>query len=387
MEWLQKNTLLIGYYKKQHINFDNDTISSFDLDHTLIRPKIIKGKSRTFPNNKDPHDWEFHYANVKNVLNKLIKKNRIIIYTNQSNILNHVNIWKEKIENIAKQLNLPFEIYVSTEHDKYRKPLTFGWSEFIKGNKETSFYCGDAMGRKGIYVTKGNKPDHSSCDLMFAKNLKIAFKTPEDIFKNIKIVIPEIEYKIPTLCSTIPDDVISCLSNLPQKLNIIINVGFPGSGKSYFSNMFLKMLKYKIINQDKLKTLAKCKKEACIQLEKNRNIVIDNTNVSKNTRHEWVLIGKKYKADVVIVHFNTPVTMCKHNNIFRNIITNGKQKIIPTIAYNIANKYFELPSTNELVSGNVPNINENVKKIYTIEPYYMINSTSETVLYTQYLHT
>lgn len=363
MEWLNKNTILIGYYKKKHINFNSTMVCGFDLDHTLIKPK---GK-RIFPNNKDSDDWEFNYDNVQKILNKLSLTRRIIIYTNQSKLTKdgHVEYWKNKIDNIAKELNIPFEIYVSTSEDKYRKPLTFGWNEFINCDRETSFYCGDAMGRQG---------DHSCCDLMFAKNLNVAFKTPEYMFQNKEIDIPEIKYEIAPICKDIPKDVLQCLIELPRKLNIIINVGFQGSGKSLFSKTFLDMLQYERINQDTLKTLANCKKEAIKLLNKNKNIVIDNTNMSKNTRHEWIKIGKKYKAIIIIIHFNSSIKICKHNNIFRNVMTNGKMKTIPTIAYNMANKHFEQPT-----------LAEGVNKIYTINPFYLDLNAENTLFYKQYL--
>jgi bifunctional polynucleotide phosphatase/kinase len=367
MEWNNNKKLLIGFYKKKYINFRNMMVCGFDLDHTLIRPKQHNNKARVFPNNKDPTDWEFNYDNVKQVLAKLSLARRLIIYTNQSGLEKGdcIEFWKEKIDNIAKELNIPFEIYVSLKNDKYRKPLTFGWRQYINCNKETSFYCGDAMGRNN---------DHSCCDLMFSKNLEIMFQSPERIFQNNDIDVPEIKYELAPLVKEIPKEVLNCLMQLPHKLNIIINVGFQGSGKSYFSEMFLKMLKYRIVNQDTLGTLSKCKQEAIRQLEKKRNIVIDNTNMSKNTRHEWIKIGKKYNAIIIVIHFTTSIALSKHNNIFRNVISNGDKKLIPVIAYNIANKYFEEPT-----------MAEGIKKIYTINPFFMDLDPIDTSLYKQYL--
>jgi bifunctional polynucleotide phosphatase/kinase len=362
MNWITHETLLIGYYKEDEIDFKNEVICGFDLDHTLIQPKTGK----KFPKNDDSDDWKFYYNNVINILTQYLKKGRIIIQTNQKKIKkdNHIEAWKQKILNIAKQLNIPFEIYASLSDDKYRKPLTNIWDKYIEYNDE-SFYCGDAI--------DPNKY-HSACDLMLAKNLGITFKSPSEIFKNKIIHIPEIKYDSSFVTKTTPKEVIKILIKIHNvnKLNMIINVGFPGSGKSWFSKIFLKMLNYKIINQDTLKTVNNCKKMATKYLELNKNIVIDNTNMSKQTRNEWITLGKKYKTNIIILYFNASVNISKHNNIFRNITTN--KKLIPNIAYNIMKSKFELPNTNE-----------GVDNVFVIEPFFLDHDANHTCIYKQYL--
>jgi DNA 3'-phosphatase len=70
----------------------------------------------------------------------------------------------------------------STAHTKeesaFRKPGIGLWKrvlELMENNidLESSFYCGDAAGRK---------TDHSNDDLLFAKNAKLKFYTPEEYF-------------------------------------------------------------------------------------------------------------------------------------------------------------------------------------------------------------
>ena len=49
---------------------------------------------------------------------------------------------------------------------------------------EKSFYCGDSAGRNKNPTT--NKPDLSDSDIKFALNIKLSFKTPEEIFVSNK---------------------------------------------------------------------------------------------------------------------------------------------------------------------------------------------------------
>jgi bifunctional polynucleotide phosphatase/kinase len=79
---------------------------------------------------------------------------------------------------------LPFQIFISTQKDKYYKPSTGMWSfmnnERNKGkhiDKDLSFFVGDAAGRK---------KDHSDSDKKFAENCGVTFYT-EDEFFNKKI--------------------------------------------------------------------------------------------------------------------------------------------------------------------------------------------------------
>lgn len=71
------------------------------------------------------------------------------------------------------------------------------WEYFVKNfNQNTkidmskSFYCGDAAGRP----KRGVLPkDHSNGDRLFALNIGIPFKTPEELFLNKKEVLPKLE--------------------------------------------------------------------------------------------------------------------------------------------------------------------------------------------------
>lgn len=73
---------------------------------------------------------------------------------------------------------------------------------------------------------------------------------------------------------------------------MIIFVGSAASGKSTFWKTHLS--DYVRVNRDTLKTREKCLKAAEEALKKGENVVIDNTNPTKNDRKDYIDLAKKY---------------------------------------------------------------------------------------------
>ena len=145
-------------------------IAAFDLDYTLIKPK----SNKLFPKDKD--DWKFLYEKkIKHYLKNLINNGySIVIFTNQKGLSQNkltISDFSHKINEIKKNLDIQFSIFISTINDKFRKPLTGAWQFFcekkkIKVDYDNSFYVGDAAGRK---YNKGH--DHTNDDRNFAFRL------------------------------------------------------------------------------------------------------------------------------------------------------------------------------------------------------------------------
>eukprot|EP00299_Pterocystis_sp_00344_P013712 c6750_g1_i2.p1 GENE.c6750_g1_i2~~c6750_g1_i2.p1 ORF type:complete len:248 (-),score=72.24 c6750_g1_i2:407-1150(-) len=209
-----------------------------------------------------------------------------------------------------------------------------------------SFYCGDAAGRLAGWKA-GAKKDFSCGDRKFALNVKLNFYTPEELFLSEpaittfswdgidpRDVLAKIKANPPTLLSDYTK---------PEK-EMIIMVGLPASGKSTFTKRFFEAKGYVRINQDTLKTEAKCKKAAQEALEEGKSVVIDNTNPSKSKRATYLnLLDEDVTARCVWVR--TPREICEHNNMFRERTQGVKH--VPDIAYNMFKKNFEEPSTSE----------------------------------------
>lgn len=154
------------------------------MDGTLITTK----SGRVFP--KDEKDWKFLYNSTVTKLQSFFETNdnfKFIIITNQAGMSSgktSLDGMKKKIENIVAQLAIPVIVFVVPGRNEYRKPMTGIWdvltaeyNESVEPNVTESFFCGDAAGRK---------KDHSICDRLFALNLGVGFKTPEEFFMGQK---------------------------------------------------------------------------------------------------------------------------------------------------------------------------------------------------------
>jgi len=304
-------------------NFEyKENIAAFDIDGTIITTK----SNRVFP--KDEFDWKFLYNTTINKLQEYHENNYCIIFiSNQGGLKSEEKkeSWKRKMEIIVKEINLPICIFASIENYIYRKPLPTIW-EIIESNikisKNNSFYCGDAAGRE---------KDHNDTDYKFALNYKIFFMIPEECFldkqkkEKIKIKYPNIEI--------LPLEADYIFYQQKSK-ELIIMIGYPGSGKSSIANNYLKPNDYIIINQDSLKTKKKCLETIEKNMILNKNIVIDNMNYTKEKRKEFIDIAKKYNYSLRAIFLETSYELSKHNMLYRYYISNANIQRIPDLVYN-----------------------------------------------------
>lgn len=358
MEWKITDEYFIV---QQNINNNKKyKFAGFDLDDTLIKTKSKKDFAI------DENDWEWNYDNIPDKLRELYDDGYdIVIITNQAGIEKNKQIGenlKLKLGKIREILNFDFQVYCSTGKNKYRKPNTTFINDFFGGIKfsSKSFYCGDACGRQ---CNSKKKKDFSDTDYKFALNCGFKFITPEELFLSEKVIVPVIKYCL--------DKNILKTQNFnftPKKLECIIMVGFQGSGKSTISSLISKKYNYVIINQDVLKTKAKCLKEAIKNLEDKKCIIIDSTNPSKEHRKEWIDLAKKYDYFVKVINMNTNLDLCKHNNIYRSI--KKDVKLVPDIAYNMFKSKYEKPNVNENIDEIVDQDFELYDEIIVDNDYY-----------------
>lgn len=344
--WTKTN----DYLSASTTNFEfKNKLAMFDLDKTLITPKIgSRGSGKGFPINSD--DWKFNFDNVKETLSDYFLNNySIIIISNQCGISSGKQTfeqWSNTINQMCKELNIELYVFCSIDYNKYRKPNPAWFNEFIPENiknninRHVSFYCGDACGRNG---------DFSDTDYKFALNCMIKFKTPENFFTGEihKIpIIPIINY--PNILQIIQ-------SNKSNKSNefkftvcekeMILMVGYQGSGKSFVANKIKTKYGYDVINQDTLKTSNKSTLVAKKLMKENKSIIIDQTNPDKETRKKWIDLANEYNYKVRLILMTTSKELSKHNNCFRHIVFNVKR--VPDIAYNIYTSKFVKPSISE----------------------------------------
>ena len=287
-------------------------MAAFDYDWTLVKPK----GGRTFP--KDIEDWTFLYETVPDRLRRYYDEGyMIVLFTNQT------KSWKvDQVIAVMGSLGIPMFVplgdYKANKAEGKPNPSIFTHfrGENIINIKE-SFYVGDALGRSG---------DWSDTDKLFAENIGIPYHSPEDIF-----YVPE-EF-------TLPD-----ISVSPGEL--IIMVGFPGSGKSTIADHIAATNdNCVVVSGDIFKTLPKMKKEGLkhVNLSKGLNtLIFDATHSSIKKRHDLCIFAQKINYSVTCIHLTTSMDKSYSRNKCR---TDKKQ--VPRIAYNVYRKYYEEPVEGE----------------------------------------
>lgn len=352
-------------------------IASYDMDNTLI--KTVSGN--VFPKNID--DWQLNYQSIPKKLKSLYDNGfKIVIFTNQGGISTGqttIENMKKKISMIQQRIGVPLQAFMATGPSKFRKPRTGMWEaldseEFNDGisiDKNQSFYVGDAAGRPEVKLTK-RKKDHSTADRLFAINLNLSFYTPEEHFLNAKDT-PK-NWNKPGFDPKSINESQSLLEPSTAKLisdetEVVMLCGFPGSGKSFFSQTYLKAAGYEIVNRDTLKTPKKCLAVMEDSIKGKVSCVIDNTNPDPTSRKLYIEKAKALKVPIRCFLFNTTYEQAKHNNVFRELTDSSHQKINEMV-FNIYKKNYVEPSKkegfSEVVRVNfVPKFeNDEDKKLY-----------------------
>lgn len=134
------------------------------------------------------------------------------------------------------------------------------------------------------------------------------------------------------------------LPNLDH-LELIILVGSPASGKSTYYARHFAPAGYLHVNQDTLKTRAKCLAVAEAALREGKSCVIDNTNPAK--RGEYVDMAKKLDLDVRVRvgWFVAEERVCRQNAVYRALL--GEREMLPSIAFVMYGKNFVKPTVEE----------------------------------------
>ncbi len=282
-------------------------MAAFDYDWTMVNPK----DGKTFPTSID--DWQWMYPNVPEKIKKYYEDGfMIVIITNQSKSWKH-----EQIQIVAKSLDIPVFIVIATEKSEYKpNPILFN-TPFGENtiNEEESFFVGDALGRKS---------DFSDSDKVFAENIGITWYSPEDIFidKNAVFELPIIP-----------------LSTSPE---IIIMMGYPGSGKSTIADYICTNENYIHVAGDIYKTSSKMRKASLEYILQSKSIVFDATHSSIKKRKEFIDLSKKYNYEVKCIHITTSLDISYKRNKSR-----CDEKQVPKIAYSVYKKYYEEPTEEE----------------------------------------
>jgi bifunctional polynucleotide phosphatase/kinase len=284
-------------------------IAAFDYDWTLVSPK----DGKTFPS--DVEDWQWLYPNIPDELKRLNEEGfSVVIFTNQS------KDWKvTQIQNVVKTLEVPIFVVVARLKIDY-KPNPILYDMLVgsaKVDKSQSFFVGDALGRKG---------DFADSDKVFAQNIGLKCQSPEEFFAATQ---EPNSIDFPTL-------------SLSDSKQVVIMVGYPGSGKSTIAKKICENEQFVLIQGDVYKTSPKMIKAAGACVGEGKSVVFDATNSSCKKRYEYIGFARKHDYKIVCIHVSTSLEVSYKRNKSRD-----PENQVPKIAYSMYKKHFENPSVEE----------------------------------------
>lgn len=343
----------------------------FDLDGTLIT--TASGKRH----GDDPADWKWWDSSVPTRVQKLYEQGyNVVILSNQGGISlqpdpkskgpknsKRLPQWKQKVNAILSQLDLPTTVYAATGKDIFRKPSPGMWKELCQdlsvsqddADKEASFFVGDAGGRLAVPAAGGRKAiakDFSCSDRNFAHNVGIKYETPEEFFLGEEPREFQRDFDLASYPEPVTTDEgdAAILFEKTNDKDIVLFCGPPGAGKSTFYWRYLKPLGYERVNQDLLKSKDKCFKAAREHLEEGDSVAVDNTNPDPETRGQWVELAKKNKVSIRCVWFRTPMVIAEHNSAVRSLnkeLNPEARAPLPKLAFNSFSSRFKAPNLDE----------------------------------------
>lgn len=349
---IYSNTKLI----KPPSNNQKIKVIGFSLEHTIIKPSELGFWI------SNPNEWQYCYD--LSILKQYIKDNyHVIIISNQTKLgmtgFLTLDQFKNMIETISHELDIPLQVFVATQYGITNKPLSTLWDVFLQYNKiedsmisrHQSSYIGAKAGR---IKNSQNKKDINTIDFYFSRNINLQFKTPEQFFQHSKdvrhMLLPisfNPKYYIKKHQQNFKD-ILSDYSDTTNQ-NIILLMGSPGSGKSRLCRNYLP--NHVRINQDNLKTVKNCYKKAITKLDDGSSIIIDNTNRYIKTRSMWIELANKYNIPIDCIHIDISRNMALHFNSYRHICQTGNCKIPDMAIYSYftqkPNKKFEYPTVDE----------------------------------------
>uniref|UniRef100_A0A671SDB9 Bifunctional polynucleotide phosphatase/kinase-like n=1 Tax=Sinocyclocheilus anshuiensis TaxID=1608454 RepID=A0A671SDB9_9TELE len=249
----------------------------------------------------------------------------VVFFTNQMGISRgklRPEVFKSKVEDILQTLQLPIQVFASTAPGIYRKPVVGMWEHLCeKANGgvtidvSQSFYVGDAAGRPANWALGKKKKDFSCSDRLFALNIGLQFHTPEEYFlgwKPAQFSLPEFDPRKLDSKRRLYDPPDASLTSTKQE--VIVAVGFPGSGKSTFFQAHIIPKGYAYVNRDILGSWQQCVSACERALKEGRSVAVDNTNPDPESRKRYIVVSQSAGVPCRCFNLTASLEQAKHNN-------------------------------------------------------------------------
>ncbi|CAL8360668.1 unnamed protein product [Merluccius merluccius] len=332
----------------------SEKIAGFDIDGCIITTK----SGKVFPT--APDDWKILFSEIQPRLASLLKKgHKVVFFTNQMGIARgklKPEVFKSKVEDILRSLQLPVQVFVATGPGIFRKPVTGMWTHLcekanggVTVDQSQSFYVGDAAGRPVNWAPGQKKKDFSCSDRLFALNLGLQFHTPEEYFlrwRSAPYSLPAFDPRKLDSRGRLYDPPSASLTS--NQMDVIVAVGFPGSGKSTFFHSHIVPKGYVYINRDTLGSWQSCVAACERALREGRSVAVDNTNPDPASRKRYIDVAKATGIPCRCFHFSASLEQAKHNNRFREMAPSDVKHVkVNDMIFHSYKKHYVAPDLSE----------------------------------------
>ena len=259
----------------------------------------------------------------------------IVIVSNQKKMTSEEV--KTKTKMIYDDLQLPF-VFISGHSDLYYRKPQLGLLEVLieyifkdRSNIDSSsVFLGDSIA--DLYFARNINIKFQHTDLFFLGTPNKEFAKKEDMEHPLTEWMAKSTQSLPTFKSSLK--------------HLVIMVGSPASGKSYYSQD-LERKGFLRINKDIMKVDKIIQKAFDNGIRDGQNIVIDNTNPTKEIRAKWITAAKKASYSVTIVWMNFPMPVVEFLDNYRIYKNKNQDTHVPAVAMRVYYKKLEAPTQDE----------------------------------------